>query len=397
MSDVRLGIGFIPLVDSAPLIVAQEMGFAAEEGLSLDLVRAPSWSSLRDMLSFGQVDAAHLLAPVPVATALGLGGSATPLQAISVLSVNGTVIGVNQALAAKLRANGHDFSFNDAAKAGEALIGAVDGTLRIGVPFPFSMHAELLYYWLSSLGLPAPQSLNIRTVPPPLMAEAIKAGEIDAFCVGEPWGSIAVENGVGTLLLPGSAIWQFAPEKVLGVRAEWLQREGILGTRLVRAVWRAGRWLSDPSAHTLAAQILGKPAYLDLPAEIIDRALSGRLTISPQGEQRQVERFMEFHQGTATFPWRSQAAWIGHQLASRTGLDRQEAMARVQAVFRSDLYRQALRGLGADLPRHSSKLEGALSEETMVAAESGHLWLSTNAFFDGAVFDPEQGTKVLSE
>ncbi|MEO1549091.1 MAG: CmpA/NrtA family ABC transporter substrate-binding protein [Pseudomonadota bacterium] len=389
MSEARLGVGFIPLVDSAPLIVAQEMGFAAEEGLAFDLVRAPSWSSLRDMLSFGQVDAAHLLSPVPVATALGLGGAATPLEAISVLSVNGTVIGVNNALASRLRAGGHDFDFADATKAGRAVIAAAEGTLRIGVPFPFSMHAELLYYWLSSLGLPAPQSLDIRTVPPPLMAEAIKAGDIDAFCVGEPWGSIAVENGVGTLLLPGNAIWQFAPEKVLGVRADWAQREGMLCARLIRAVWRAGRWLAEPSSHTLAAQILGKSNHLDMPPEVIDRALSGRLTISPQGEQRQVDGFMEFHTGQATFPWRSQAAWIGHQLASRTGLDRQEATARVQSVFRTDLYRQALRGLGAELPRHSSKLEGGLTVPTEAPAESGHLILAPNAFFDDRVFDPE--------
>lgn len=384
-----LSVGFIPLVDAAPLVVAQEMGFAAEEGLALDLVRAPSWSSVRDMLVFGRVEAAHMLAPVPVAAALGLGGTGAPLSVLSVLSVNGDVIGVSAALAARLRAAGHGFGFEDAREAGTALIAAAGGRLRIGVPFPFSMHAELLYYWLTALGLPAPQGVDIRTVPPPLMADAIKAGEIDAFCVGEPWGSITVEQGVGSLLLPSQAIWAFAPEKVLAVRSDWAVAEPGLSARLIRALWRAGRWLADPEARVLTAELLARPEYLDLPPEIVDRALSGAFTISPQGEQRAAPGFVEFHRGAANFPWRSQAQWIAYQLAARTGLDRAEAMTRARSVFRTDIYRAALAGTGADLPGASSKIEGTIEADTPVASESGKLFLSRNVFFDRRVFDPD--------
>ncbi len=389
MSATTLSVGFIPLVDAAPLIIAQEMGFAAEEGIALDLRRAPSWSSLRDMLSFGKVEAAHMLSPVPVATALGLGGAGAPLAAISVLSVNGNVIGVSQALADRLRAGGHDFAFNDARAAGMALIAAAGSGLRIGVPFPFSMHAELVYYWLSALGLPAPQSVSVRTVPPPLMGDAIRAGEIDAFCVGEPWGSQAVEDGMGALLLPGSAIWAFAPEKVLAVRADWAEAEEMLRGRLIRAVWRAGRWLGDPASGSLAAEILARPGYLDLPADVLDRALSGRLVLSRRGEEREVPGFLTFHRSAATFPWRSQAEWIGLQLAARTGLDRAAAKSAAARVFRSDLHRAALAGLPASLPTASSRIEGGVSEPTAVAAASGRLILGRDTFFDGRIFDPD--------
>lgn len=390
MSLTPLSVGFIPLVDAAPLIVAQDMGFAAEEGIALDLRRAPSWSSLRDMLSYGKVDAAHMLAPVPVATALGLGGAGAPLSVVSILSVNGNVIGVNSDLARRLRDAGHGFGFRDARAAGEALIAVAPGTLRIGVPFPFSMHAELVYYWLSALGLPAPQSVDIRTVPPPLMGDAIRAGEIDAFCVGEPWGSQAVENGQGELLLPGTAIWAFAPEKVLAVRRDWTGEESALLGRLVRAVWRAGRWLADPASRSLAAEILSRPEHLNLPADILDRSLSGRLVVSARGEERLVPGFVEFHASAATFPWRSQAEWIGLQLAARTGLDRAVAKSAAASVFRSDLHRTALKGLSAALPTASSKLEGAVAAETAVAAESGRLILRPDQFFDGRVFDPDR-------
>ncbi|WP_146346477.1 CmpA/NrtA family ABC transporter substrate-binding protein [Phaeobacter marinintestinus] len=388
MTVQTLKAGFIPLVDAAPLIAAAEIGFAEEEGLKLDLVKAPSWSTLRDMLAVGQIDAAHMLSPVPVAAALGLGGVSARFDAVSVLSVNGNVVGVSEALAGRMRAQGYGFDFSDAVAAGEALIAATDGRLRIGVPFPFSMHAELLYYWLGALGLPAPQGIDVRTVPPPLMAEAMAAGEIDAFCVGEPWGSIAVENGVGTLLLPGAAIWGFAPEKVLAVRHGWADDQPDMTSRLIRALWRAGRWLSQPGSRELIADVLARREYLNVSSEILERALTGAFVISAQGDRRTRDKFVTFYDGAANFPWRSQAAWIGQRLAERMGLDREGAISAAKSVFRSDVYRQALSGQLADLPGASEKLEGAIAEPTEVASASGTLILQPDRFFDGQTFDP---------
>lgn len=389
MTTTRLSVAFIPLTDAAPIIAAEEMGFAREEGLSLDLVRAPSWSSLRDMLAFGRVEAAHLLSPMPVAMALGLGGVASPVSALMVLSMNGTVIGVNQALASTMEANGHDFSITDAKSAGAAVVAASEGKLRIGVPFPFSMHAELLYYWLSASGLPAPQGIEIKTVPPPLMAEALAAGEIDAFCVGEPWGSKSVEDGSGTLLLAGSAIWSAAPEKVLATRSEWAAAEPDLTGRLMRAVWKAARWLGESGVKTTASEMLSRPEYLDLEPHIIDRGLTGRLTINHRGDTRECPGFVEFHRGATNFPWKSQGTWIAGQMAARLGLDRREVLEPARSVFRSDLYRNYLTETGAVLPGASEKVEGGIAEGTAVASENGRLILSKNQFFDGQIFDPD--------
>ena len=388
MKLTPIPVGFVPLVDAAPLIVADQMGFAESEGLALDLRSAPSWSALRDMVAFGRVDAAHMLAVVPVAMALGLGGVTTQLSAVSVLSVNGTVIGVGRVLEARLREQGYTFDFHDAAAAGAALAQAARGALVIGAPFPFSMHVELLRYWFAATPL-AEAEIEIRTVPPPMMAQALAEGEIDAFCVGEPWGSVAVEGGSGALLLPGKAIWAFAPEKVLAVRSEWAEAEPGLSARLIRAVWRAGRWLADPQSRVLTAELLARPEFLDLPPEIIDRALSGTFTISPQGEQRRCEGFGGFHHGAANFPWRSQAQWIAHQLAARMGLDRAGAMRQAKPVFRTDLYRAALAGTGAELPGASSKIEGSVEARIPVASESGRLFLNRDVFFDRRVFDPD--------
>jgi len=379
----------MPLVDAAPLIVAREMGFDQAEGVSLDLRPAPSWSSLRDMLAFGHVDAAHMLSPVPVAMSLGLGGISTPLSAVSVLSLNGTVIGVGRGLETRLRDLGYSFDFHDAVAAASALAEIDSETLIFGVPFPFSMHVELLRYWVGGTALAA-KKVEIRTVPPPLMAQALAAGEIDAFCVGEPWGSFTVDGGVGALLLPGCAIWTCAPEKVLAVRTGWAETEPHLLGSLMRAVWRAGRWLADTESRTTASDMLSRRSYLNVPPELVDRALLGEFTISTLGEQRHVDGFIEFFNGAATFPWRSQSKWIAHQLADRNGLSVAEAERVAAAVFRSDLYRRELQHSGAELPGASEKLEGSLTESTPVASTGGTLILPPNMFFDRRIFEPSE-------
>jgi two-component system, oxyanion-binding sensor len=389
MTLTPLDIGFIPLTDAAPLIVAQEIGFAREEGLELRFHRAGSWAMLRDMLVMEQVAAAHMLAPMPVAMALGLGPDVAHVEALMVLSVNGDVVAVSSRLAQRMRAQGHDFGFVDAAAAGVALRKAAEGRLRFGVPFPFSTHAELVWHWLTAAGFVAPQDIEVYTVPPPLMARALAMGEIDAFCVGEPWGSMAVEEGVGELVLPGNAIWAFAPEKVLATRAGWAEAEPGLAGPLMRAVWRAGRWLARPDNSSTASDILARPEYVNVSAEIIERALTGRMVISPLGEARSVPGFIGFHSGAATFPWRSQSAMFAARIAGRQGMDPVSSAARAMAVFRTDLYRLHLREAGADLPGASSKLEGSLLHPTAVASERGQMILSADRFFDGRIFDPD--------
>ena len=386
MNLTPLRVGFVPLLDMAPIVIAHEMGFAQAEGLGFDLKRAPSWSSLRDMLLWGQVDAAQMLAPVPVAMALGLGGAVARLDILQVMSINGDVIGVSQNLAERLLRIGHDFGFSDAFRARDDLVAAVDSPLRIGVPFPFSTHVELVSYWLRNTKI----DFELCTIPPPRMASALAAGEIDAFCVGEPWGSVAVELGAGTLLLPSRAIWSVAPEKVLAARHDWVEDNPALTGRLMRAIWRAARWLSVPENRSIASDILARSDYVNAPLDVVDRALRGEMVISPTGDLRRVPDMIQFFDGAASFPWRSQAAWFAAQLGMRHDLDLSRSVAAAKSICRTDLYRQNLRAAGADLPGASEKLEGSLHHPTAVASERGQMILSPDAFFDGQIFDSSQ-------
>ncbi len=350
-------VGYVPLVDAAPYVIAHEIGFAEEEGLRLDLCAAPSWSALRDWLAVGQVEAAHMLSVLPVALALGLGRAPAALSALMVTSRNGTVIGVSRALATRVQAGGQSLEFCDAAAMGQALQRAANSRLRIGVPFPYSMHAELLYYWLNALGMPAPGGVDVRTIPPARMSDALAQGEIDAFCVGEPWGSIAVDRGVGHLLLPGRSIWSAAPEKVLAVRQDWANDNADVARRLIRALTRAGRWLAEAHNRNSATEVLSRPDYLGLDPEVLDRALSGDFVVSTSGAQRHCAGFVQFDTTDMGGSWQGASRWIAQQLAQRVGLDVVEAEARAAQVFREDLYRQAL-DLPAVDPAHVGAPDG---------------------------------------
>ena len=385
MSLAPLRLGYVPLTDAAPLIVAHEIGFAAEEGLTLDLIRLQSWAQSRDLLGTGSIDAAHMLVPLPIAQSLGLGPDYPPFDLLMVLSVGGQAIAVSAALAEAMRARGHGFGFDDPILARAALMGVAGGRLRVGVPYPFSTQAELVRRWLDGTDL-AP-GVTIHTVPPPLMAEALSSGEVDAFCVGEPWASVAVETGVGALLLAGRAIWASPPEKGLVVTRDFAERQPDQTGRLMRAVWRACRWLDRPENRGTAAEILSRPEYLNLPPELSERGLLGRLHVSGAGEVRHYPGFIRFHQGAANFPWRSLAALLARRIAQQNGLEVGPAMEAATACFRTDLYRLHLRQAGADLPGASARIEGAMAVPTAVASEQGQMILGPDAFFDGQTFD----------
>jgi len=382
-----LRLGYVPLIDAAPLIVAHELGFAAEEGLVLDLVRLGAWAQARDMLGAGLIDAAHMLVPMPVGQALGLGPALPAMDLVMVLSQGGQAVAVGRGLEARLRAAGHGFAFDDARAAGLALRAAAGGRLRVGVPFHFSTQSELVRHWLAACGF-APAGLDLITVPPPTMADALARGEVDAFCVGEPWASFAVERGLAALLLPGTAIWAAPPEKGLVLLRDFAETRSEETGALMRAVWRAGRWMDDPDHRGTAAEILSRPAYLDLPPELAERGLTGRLTISARGDIRHAPGFVAFNAGAASFPWKSLAALFAQRMALRHGLDPQDAAARAMAHFRTDLYRRHLRPAGAPLPGASQRVEGALAENRLVAAERGGMILRADGFFDGFTFDP---------
>ena len=387
MTRAQIRCGYLPLIDAAPLIIAHELRFAADEGVDLQLVKQPSWSALRDLLALGQIDVAHMLSPMPIAMTLGQSGVPTDVDALMVLSVNGTVIGVSNTLARAMEKTGWANDFASPAATATALFATGQKTIRIGIPFPFSMHRMLLEHWLSAHPSFRSKRVEIITIPPPRMAEAVANGTLDMFCVGEPWGTAAVQQGVAELVLPGAAIWQFAPEKVLGAKRTWIAANPDACRGLMRAIYRATLWLDQPQNKPLAVEILARSQHIDLPHDAIDPAISGQIVPRKGALPSAPPHMLFFHKNAANFPWRSQAAWIAERIAVWFNLDPDTAIARGKDCFRTDLYRANLGPFGVDMPGASAKVEGALRVPTAVASSKGEMILGPDAFFDGAIFD----------
>lgn len=383
MTELR--IGFVPLVDCAPLVVAKELHFAEAEGLTLTLKPEQSWSNVRDKLAIGSIDAAHLLSPLALATTLGLSGLKVDIAAPLVLSRAGQLVCLAERHRASLAAVG----------AGPRAVGEAIRSLatdrgapfRLAVPFFFSMHHYLLRYWLSACGMDLNASVKIDVIPPSFMRDAFLAGQIDGCVVGEPWGSLCVEAGQAEIILGGDALWPASPEKVLGLRRSYIDENPEATAALIRAVWAAARWADDPANFGLLSEILARPEYVGQSAELIERALSGSFTVNASGTQYLAPDLLSFFNGAAAFPWRSQARWIHAQMV-RWGHARPTDAETAAQVFSPDILRHALEKSNADLPGANEKVEGALDVPTGVASTRGSLVLRPDAFFDGAVFDP---------
>jgi two-component system, oxyanion-binding sensor len=374
-----LHIGFIPLVDAAALIVAVDKGFAVAEGLDVTLVREVSWSNVRDKLNIGLFDAAHLLAPVAIASSLGIGHVKVPIAAPFNLGLNGNAITVSPALHAAIMAEIDGDPFDPMATA-LALSRVVAtrrknnaGPLTFGMTFPFSTHNYQLRFWMAAGGVDPDEDVRLVVLPPPYMVDSIAGGQIDGFCVGAPWNSIAVDRGVGHILHFVSDILVRAAEKVLAIRQSWAEKNPRVVAALVRAAFRAAEFIEQPHNRSEVARMLAQPERIGVDAEVIQRTLDGRLKILPDGTMRESHRYLLVGREDAARPDPAQAAWLYAQMV-RWGQSSfsPEALETAKAVFRADLYDAAL-GLTAK-PTDGSDAVGAFAGPAFNADDiAGHL------------------------
>jgi NitT/TauT family transport system ATP-binding protein len=400
VSTTRLRIGFLPLVDAALPILARELGFAEAEGLTLDLVRDMSWATVCDRLIYGNTDAAHLLAPLAIATTLGLGRPPLPLSVPFVLGLNGNAVTMRPDLARQVVPDGApaDIRLMGTRLAAVVAAAAAAGRrLRFGVVHRHSSHNYMLRYWLMASGIDPNRDVSIVTVAPPFAADALASGDVDGICVGEPWNSVAVAQGAGEIVAVTSQIWLRGVEKVLAVRAAFPEQDSDTLHRLVRALYRAGEAFVDPARLEPIAEILAGAAYLDGSAELIRNAISDRIVFARGAEAVSVPDFMFQHREAANFPWTSQAAWLYAQmvLAGHATLN-PEDFRLAQQVFRPDIYRAALREMPIAIPGASAKLEGGIANPLGVGTARGRLILGPDRFFDGRHFDPDQLNAYLA-
>ncbi|MDI7775345.1 ABC transporter substrate-binding protein [Asticcacaulis sp. EMRT-3] len=389
---MKLTLAYNPLNDAALILIAEALGFYDSEGLDVTLSREANWSNIRDKLAYGLIDAAHILAPMPFAAALGQGPSMGRIIAPMALGANGNSVLVSSELKQRLEQEGAVpktllGSARLLAREVERRRYAGAGRLVFAVPFTFSPHHFMLRHWVAAAGLDPERQIQWVVAPPSRMADMVKDGVIDGFCSGAPWPQTAQRNGQGEILFSDPDFWTLKPEKILGVRADWADSHPEATIALTRALLRAGLWASDAGHHDDLVRILARKTYVGATAEAIELALLPQETPGGTG--------LCLDPRIATFPWISHAKWFLGQMVRWGWLSPDHDFDQLaRRVYRPDLWRQAAGGLGLNLPLFDEKDEGGHPHDWLLPASPADIAMPPDQMFDGGIFRCAASSKI---
>lgn len=400
-TDLRLG--FIALSDCAPLVVAKEKGFFDAENLNVDLSREASWANIRDKVTMGALDGAHMLGPLPLAVNLGVCGEPARLIAPMSLNLNGSAITVSAALAQAMRdADPQGMSARPRTARPLAKVVAErrargEPPLTFAVVFPFSTHNYQLRYWMAEAGVDPDRDVRIVVTPPARMADRLAAGAIDGFCVGAPWNVQVVTEGRGEILIYAAELWRVGPDKVFGVTEAWAERNPEVLLAVLRALIGAAAWADVPDNRPELAAILAHPRYVDAPEEVVARSLLGSPPYALGEPGPEGLDYLIFDRYAAGFPWRSHAVWFLTQMVRWGQIDpATDIAAAAEAAYRPDLYRAAAADLGAPTPLVDEKVEGLHASAWTLDEATAPIAMAPDVFFDGRKFDAAQPLKYAA-
>jgi ABC-type nitrate/sulfonate/bicarbonate transport system substrate-binding protein len=402
LEKTAITLGFIPLTDCAPLVIAQEKGWFAKYGLDVTLSKETSWANIRDKVALGILDGAQMLAPMPLAMSLGIGPIHKPMVTAFTMDLNGNAITVSNSLYERMQRA-------DAAAMAERPLGAralkavLDADRKAGRPpltfamvFPESTHNYELRYWMAAAGIDPERDVRLVVVPPPQMVGQLERGSIDGYCVGEPWNAQAVQAGIGRTLITKYEIWNNSPEKVLGVTQEWAEQYPNTHHALLLALLEAGRWLDEPDHRIEAAALIARSVYVNAPEYVVRMSMTGTFQYAADEMPRALPDFNVFHRYAANFPWRSHALWFISQMIRWGQLGHAVDMQAVaEEVYRPDLYRRAAAELSLPCPGIDYKTEGKHDAGWKLYEGDTSLLMGADRFLDGRLFDPSQPLEYL--
>jgi ABC-type nitrate/sulfonate/bicarbonate transport system substrate-binding protein len=330
----KLRVGFVPLVDCAPLVVAFELKLFAKYGVEVKLHRELGWATVRDKIIYGELDASHAVAGMALAATSGWGSVACPCVTGMILNTNGNGITLSNSLFSQ--------GVRDAKSFKRLLLTANPRKVpTLGTVSSFSSHNFLLRQWLRSGGINPDKDVRIVIVPPPQVCQNLKAGTLDGFCVGEPWNSLAVQNHLGWTVATSTELSRGHPEKILMVREEFAEKQTGEHLALMAALLEACKWCDQSENLGEIVSLLCRPEYLNLPAKVLLPSLSGRYDYG-HGRRELIEDFITFHRHNANEPTPGKVDWIAEHLADNGFLKIEvPSTGLCQQVFRHDLYQQA--------------------------------------------------------
>jgi len=326
-------IGFIPLTDCASVVIASVMKFDEKYGIKIVPSKEASWAAVRDKLVNGELDAAHVLYGLIYGVQMGIGGPKKDMAVLMNLNHNGQAITLSNQL--------KDKSAIDGAKL-KALIDKEKREYTFAQTFPTGTHAMWIYYWLATYGINPMADVKTITVPPPQMVANMRVGNMDGFCVGEPWGNRAIYDKIGFTAETTQAIWKDHPEKTLGTTAEFVQKYPNTTRAMIAAVLDASKFIDVMANRKKVAEIIADKSYVNCPVDVIDQRLEGNYDNGIGRVWKDPDYMKFYNEGTVNYPYLSDGMWFLTQ-HKRWGLlkDDPDYLAVAQKVNQIDLYKQA--------------------------------------------------------
>ncbi len=331
-----LRVGFVPLTDCAPVVMAHELGLFRKYGLRVALHRELGWATIRDKVIHGELDAAHAIASMPVAATLGFGSVACECVSALVLNLNGNAITLSTELARRGIRDGAALREETRRTRGERMF-------TFGAVYPFSSHLYLLRKWLSSFEIDPDRDVRIVIVPPPQMVANLKAGNLDGFCVGEPWNSVAVQARVGWCIAVSAELEPNHPEKVLMVRRDFAQERAGEHCALVAALLNACEYCQAPENREHVIRTLAREEYVGAAEVALRAGFSGKFDFGQDGGIRTISDFNIFHSHNANEPSGEKVAWVLQHMRDSGRCPDASALnfALGRRVFRTDIFEKA--------------------------------------------------------
>ncbi len=337
-------IGFIPLTDCASVVMAATEGFDKKYGIKIIPSKEASWAGVRDKLVNGELDAAHVLYGLIYGVHLGIGGPKKDMNVLMTLNNNGQAISLSNQL--------RDKGVKDGASL-HALMQKEKREYTFAQTFPTGTHAMWLYYWLAANGIDPMKDAKVITVPPPQMVANMRVGNMDGYCVGEPWNARAIVDKIGFTATTSQEIWKDHPEKVLGTTAEWVAKNPNTARAMTAAVLEAGRWIDASLANRRkTAETIAAKSYVNTDMDVILGRMLGRYENGLGKTWDDADHMKFFNDGAVNYPYLSDGMWFLTQ-HKRWGLLKADPdyLATAKAINRTDIYRQAATAAGVTAPK----------------------------------------------
>jgi nitrate/nitrite transport system substrate-binding protein len=350
-AESKIKIGFIPLTDCASVVMAHELGLYKKHGVNVEVSREASWATVRDKVLAGDLQGAHCLFGMPFSVYTGVGGQAGQEMYIAmILNNNGQAITLSKDFCDQV-------GFREVGKV-KAAVEAVKArrTVTFAMTFPGGTHDLWLRYWLAAAGVDQ-KTVKIITIPPPQMVANMKVGNMDGYCVGEPWNGVAVQQAIGTTHISTQDMWKHHPEKALVVNKTFSETRRDELKAVMAAVLEASIWLDDLNNRKQAASVIGKQAYVNAPAEVVEARLMGKYDLGCNRSHEYKDDYMFFHRdGAVNFPRKAHGIWFMAQYV-RFGYLQQppDYKAIADRLVLQDLYRDVARGLNIKIPDDDMK------------------------------------------